>query len=200
MQALTAPNKTTFDEAQRKIQSLLESDSYLRFIASDIYTELLRSEQERKKDEEEEEKLDSDERRTPTPSSSHTSHKAPRMGKHRPISSNSNLAATSFPEDECWMLFLKETFFPVEHLNLISGQWNCCCMLLATNRLWYFSLSPSPSVTCSLIANLYIFLVFFWADNCTRTVKQSVHHNPVLYGTIFVAPIDPTTSGSRKWL
>ena len=50
-QSLLAPTKATFNDAQRKIQGLLESDSYVRFLQSDLYIDLLRSEQERKKDE-----------------------------------------------------------------------------------------------------------------------------------------------------
>ncbi|KAH9526013.1 Regulator of G-protein signaling 3 [Dermatophagoides farinae] len=38
---LTTPSKFTFDEAQKKIQSLLESDSYVRFLQSDLYTDLV---------------------------------------------------------------------------------------------------------------------------------------------------------------
>ena len=110
LQMLSTPHKTTFDEAQRRIQSLLESDSYLRFLTSDIYTQLLNSEQERKKDEAEEaaeaaaaasmaesELLESDDARTPTPSTS-------RLGgrTRQPTSSSSNLASSPFLEDDCW--------------------------------------------------------------------------------------------------
>ncbi|KAH9405492.1 Regulator of G-protein signaling 3 [Tyrophagus putrescentiae] len=109
LQMLSTPHKTTFDEAQRRIQSLLESDSYLRFLTSDIYTQLLNSEQERKKDEAEEaaeaaaaasmaesELLESDDARTPTPSTS-------RLGgrTRQPTSSSSNLASSPFLEDDC---------------------------------------------------------------------------------------------------
>ncbi|KAH9419334.1 Regulator of G-protein signaling 3 [Dermatophagoides pteronyssinus] len=38
---LATPSKFTFDEAQKKIQSLLESDSYVRFLQSDLYTDLV---------------------------------------------------------------------------------------------------------------------------------------------------------------
>ena len=39
--SLAAPDDKTFDAAQRKIQGLLESDAYLRFLQSDLYKELL---------------------------------------------------------------------------------------------------------------------------------------------------------------
>lgn len=52
------PNKSLFDEVQRKIQSMLESDSYVRFLQSDLYQDLVKSEQERKSQEEREQQED----------------------------------------------------------------------------------------------------------------------------------------------
>lgn len=100
-QTLSFPQKTTFDEAQRRIQSLLESDSYLRFLTSDIYLSLLNSEQERKKDEAEDaamaelETAESDDARTPTPSTSRLGG-----GNKQSMSSSSNLASSPFLEDD----------------------------------------------------------------------------------------------------
>ena len=39
---MSSPNKHTFEEAQRKIQGLMEKDSYPRFLNSDAYQKLLR--------------------------------------------------------------------------------------------------------------------------------------------------------------
>lgn len=44
---LSTVNKSTFDEAQKRIQTLLENDSYIRFLQSDLYIDLARSEAER---------------------------------------------------------------------------------------------------------------------------------------------------------
>ncbi|KPM05393.1 regulator of G protein signaling-like protein 1, partial [Sarcoptes scabiei] len=45
---LSTPTKSTFDIAQKKIQCLLESDSYVRFLQSELYTDLVMSELNRK--------------------------------------------------------------------------------------------------------------------------------------------------------
>jgi len=42
MAALTNPNKRTFEQAQHRIQSLMEKDSYPRFLRSDLYMDLVR--------------------------------------------------------------------------------------------------------------------------------------------------------------
>lgn len=47
--ALGVSSRELFDEAQIKIQGLLESDSYVRFLQSDLYTDLVKGEQEREK-------------------------------------------------------------------------------------------------------------------------------------------------------
>ena len=39
---LDTPSKAVFDEAQRKVQALMEKDSYPRFLQSDVYQSLVR--------------------------------------------------------------------------------------------------------------------------------------------------------------
>ncbi|CAG7836474.1 unnamed protein product, partial [Allacma fusca] len=41
---MAQPNQTTFDQAQKRIQSLLEADAYIRFLKSDLYLELIHPE------------------------------------------------------------------------------------------------------------------------------------------------------------
>jgi regulator of G-protein signaling 3/regulator of G-protein signaling len=41
---MLTPNATTFDQAQKRIQGLLEGDAYIRFLKSDLYLELLHPE------------------------------------------------------------------------------------------------------------------------------------------------------------
>lgn len=49
-QSLTAPEEGTFDIAQRKIQGMLEQDAYLRFLQSELYRDLLVSNEPKKPD------------------------------------------------------------------------------------------------------------------------------------------------------
>ena len=41
MQNLTNPGRNAFDGAQRKVQGMLESDAYLRFLRSELYLDLI---------------------------------------------------------------------------------------------------------------------------------------------------------------
>ena len=41
---MAQPNQSTFDQAQKRIQGLLEADSYIRFLKSDLYLELIHPE------------------------------------------------------------------------------------------------------------------------------------------------------------
>ncbi len=49
MQNLSNPGRNAFDGAQRKIQGLLESDAYLRFLQSELYTDLISPESKEQK-------------------------------------------------------------------------------------------------------------------------------------------------------
>jgi len=39
--AFSQPDYNTFDQAQKKIQGILEADAYIRFLQSDLYLELI---------------------------------------------------------------------------------------------------------------------------------------------------------------
>jgi regulator of G-protein signaling len=41
---MAQPNHTTFDQAQKRVQGLLEADAYSRFLKSELYMELLHPE------------------------------------------------------------------------------------------------------------------------------------------------------------
>ena len=41
--SLETPRKEVFEEAQRKVQALMEKDSYPRFLESDVYQRIIRS-------------------------------------------------------------------------------------------------------------------------------------------------------------